>query len=215
MSVRGKILTMSLRLAFAAAAAAAPLSLPDLSGTWRLNRQLSDDPSKVLRDGSSDAGAPSGWSRRGRGRMGGAGRERSEPAADPEMFSSGETLTIRHREPELSLTDAAGRERTVYTDARKSEEERSRGGTTKVTARWKDGHVEIVSVPERGPRVVETYAVTADRRQLTVTTRLERGRGAITIRRVYDAAAPTPPAPEKTPPPPQSDEDQEEIRTAR
>jgi hypothetical protein len=228
MSFGAKILVMSARFALTATAAAATLALPNLSGTWRLNRELSDDPAKVLREAepSDSSGAPTGgWSgRRGR-RRGQSTREDSGP--DPDWFANSETLRIRHNEPEVSIADAAGVERTLYTDGRKTEEDGSHGGTTpgtprrrsKVTTRWKDGHVEVVSVPEHGSKIVETYAVTADRKQLTVTTKIERGRRTVTFRRVYDslpASTPdaAPAAPERQPPAPQSDDDQEEIRVA-
>jgi hypothetical protein len=60
------------------------------------------------------------------------------------------------------------------------------GGTTVVHAAWKDGHVEIRSEPEHGPKLVQTYAISADATQLTVTTQIE-GRRPVTIRSVYDA----------------------------
>jgi hypothetical protein len=114
----------------------------------------------------------------------------------------------------VSITDAAGRERVLYTDGRKTQEERSHGGTTSVTAAWKDGHLEVVSKPETGGRIVETYAVTADRSQLTVTTKVDSARGgSFTFHRVYDAVPPgarktTPPAPHPPPtPPPPADDD--------
>jgi hypothetical protein len=70
-----------------------------------------------------------------------------------------------------------------------------------VAAAWKEGHLEVVSVPERGPRWTETYSITADRSQLTVTTKIEGSRGGTaTIRRVYDAApADAPEAPSSQP----------------
>jgi hypothetical protein len=86
--------------------------------------------------------------------------------------------------------DAGGRER-VFTDGRKVEGEHSYSGTTKVTARWKDGHIEIHL--QKGP--TETYAVTADHSQLTVTTTFQGGRRDVTIRRVYQTTPPAQPAP--------------------
>ena len=121
---------------------------------------------------------------------GGGGRRHSAPPDDSssqsgsddgsslrETLARAQTLEIRHEEPRLSIIDANGRERVVYTDGRKTEEERSAGGTTKVRARWKDGRVEVTSVPEKGPKITETFSVTADRTQLMMTLSFERRRG--------------------------------------
>ena len=147
----------------------------------------------------------------GRGHGGGGHRGHSAAPSDDgrvsedgsplrETFQRTQVLDIRHEEPLLSVTDAGGRERVFYTDGRKVEEEHSYGGTTKVTARWKDGHVEITSTPEKGPKVTETYAVTADHSQLTVTTTFQGGRRDMTIRRVYQTSPPTVTAPQAPPP---------------
>ena len=91
-----------------------------------------------------------------------------------------------HRDPELRITDGLGRERVLYTDGRKIEEERS-AGTMKIRAKWKDGRVVVATTPEHGPKIKETYAVTADGSSMTVTTTIE-GRGRdLEFRRVYDA----------------------------
>ncbi len=159
-----------------------------------------------------------GMGRHGGGRHGGRstapsdeGRASDDGSPLRDAFQRTQILDIRHEEPRLSVTDASGRERVFYTDGRKVEEEHSYGGTTKITARWKDGHVEIVSSPERGPRVTETYAVTADHSQLTVTTKFQGGRRDVTIRRVYQPTPPekaAPQAPQPTAPsPPASESD--------
>jgi hypothetical protein len=203
------------------------LDMPNLSGKWFLDRDASDSPESAIRDPS---GSGSGSVSRGDGGMGrGHGGRRGRSAVSDEGSRAGDagsmqdalrrtqTLEIRHEEPRLSIIDASGRERILYTDGRKVEEERSSGGTTKVTARWKDGRVEVTSSPGKGPRVTETYAVTADHSQLTVTTTFQGGRRDVTIRRVYQAtppAAPNPgPAPpaDRTPPAPEQDPGEDAV----
>jgi hypothetical protein len=188
------------------------VEMPNLSGEWQLNKDQSDDPEKVMQEARSSGGSGGGFSGGGMGRGGGmrhgGGGGRGGGRGDSGDASSGapsggfatlQTLQIRHDEPALSITDAAGRERVLTTDGRKTEEERSRGGTTAVTASWKDGHLEVVSKPEKGGKIVETYAISADRTQLTVTTKVDGSRGgSFTIRRVYDAVKPGLPRP--TPP---------------
>jgi hypothetical protein len=206
----------------------AALDLPNLSGKWYLNKDASDSPDAATRDsqgsgsGSSSRGGGGGGGM-GMGRHGGGHHGRSSGPSDDgrlsedgsplrDAFQRTQILDIKHEEPRLSVTDAAGRERVFYTDGRKVEEEHSYGGTTKVTARWKDGHVEVTSAPEKGPKVTETYAVTADHSQLTVTTIFQGGRRDVTIRRVYQTTPPTravpaaPQAPEPTAPRPPADQ---------
>ncbi len=170
----------------AAGAVSAPLGAleyPDFSGKWQLNLELSDNPSRILRGG-----------------RGGPGRGGAPEGPDPDLFEGIETLMIEHREPRLSITDAAGRTRVVFTDGRKVEEESSSGGKRKVRAVWKDGHVEISSNPAQGPKWVSALAVAADRSELRVTTRIDGERGTvITIHLVYEPAS-SKPRPSKTPP---------------
>jgi len=214
------ILAFGIRLAASPAVAAETLPLPDYSGVWKLNRELSDDPAQALKDMRGSSGGSSGWhGRGGRGRHGGSGGSGdgagdSGGAAESPAFAALETLTIRHSEPEVTIVDGAGREHPFTTDGRKSEEERARGGTTKVSAAWKDGRLEVVTAPERGPKWTETYAITADRTQLTVTTKIDGARGgSATIRRVYDAVPDEPKAPPaETPAQSETDDDSVSAR---
>jgi len=203
----------ALRLMLAGTVIAPAVEMPNLSGDWQLNRDQSDDPEKVMKEARSSGGSGGGFSGGGTGRgghghggggMGRGGGGRGDSGDSPNGAPSGgfaslQTLQIRHAEPTLSITDAAGRERVLYTDGRRTEEERSHGGSTAVTASWKDGHLEVVAKPENGGKIVETYAVSADRSQLIVTTKVDGSRGgSFTIRRVYDAVKPGSPRP--TPP---------------
>jgi hypothetical protein len=208
-------------LAVGASLALRALDMPNLSGTWQLNKDASDDPKKVMEEarastpggGGSGGGAGHGGGGGhghgggGGGGMGGSGSsggsggrhgsgsagggEPGTPGPDPEILTALETLTIAHAEPKLTIKDASGRERVVYTDGRVVEEERSHGGKTKVEAQWKDGRIEIVSKPETGLKVTEAFSITADGSHLTLTTKMEGGRGGtVTIRRIYDVVKP-------------------------
>jgi hypothetical protein len=169
----------------------------DLSGTWKLDRERSDDPAQKLREGGGRGGGGSrgGAGFRGRRGGGGFGGHHGRPTDDGEDnggtdFSQDsrafDLLTIVHRDPQLRITDGLGREHVLYTDGRKVDEERS-SGTTKIRAKWKDGRVVVATTPEHGAKITETYAVTADGSSLTVATRVE-GRGRdFEFRRVYDA----------------------------
>ena len=237
-----KTVLLALRMSLAGAVALQAVDMPDLSGTWQLNKDASDDAEKILSDarasggsggGSGGGGGMSGGMGGGRshghgggggggGRGGSHGQDGASSQGSGDWFAALKTLQIQHKEPELTITDAAGRVRVVYTDGRKTEEERSHGGTTVVTASWKDGHVEIVSKPETGPKMTEDFTITADGSQLTVTTKMEGGRGpAVTIHRVYDAVkAPAAKAPSAAPPSPSAHqpggaEDDESVSARR
>jgi hypothetical protein len=200
------------------------LEMPNLSGKWRLNRDASDSPEKVLRESPADGRSAGGFHGGGMGHGGGGHRSRSAPPSDDGGSSSNDTgflrdflghsqtLEIRHQEPLLSITDSSGRERVLYTDGRKIEKEHSETGTTKVRAFWKDGRIEVTSVPDKGPKVTETFAMTADRTQLTVATTIARRRGGdVTIRRIYDAV-PDEKSPSSPVAAPGADPDPESVR---
>jgi len=171
-----RVACLVLAAAGAAGVPVAALEYPDLSGKWQLNLELSDDPSRLLRGG-----------------RGGPGRGSSAEGPDPDLFEGIEMLMIEHREPRLSITDAAGRTRLVFTDGRKVDEQGSSGGKRKVRAVWKDGHVEVSAKQAQGANWVSAFAVSADRSQLRVTTRIDGERGTvITIHLVYDAYSSTP-----------------------
>ena len=193
----GILWALALSFSIAAARGVLALDLPNLSGTWIQNKDLSDDPQKKLQEarGSQGGGFRSGRGfGGGRGHAGGrsgdtgSGSDAGGAGNVQAAFEAMATLRIEHREPELRITDAGGHESVFFTDGRKTEEERSYGGTTKIQAQWKDGHVQVKLTPERGPRITNTYAVAKDSSQLILTTRLERGHGApaVEIRLVYD-----------------------------
>jgi len=211
-------------LALGASLALRALDMPNLSGTWRLDKDASDDPKKVMEEaraaapggggsggGGGHGGGGHGHGGGGSGAMGGMGSsggsggrhgsgsgpggQSGTSGPDPEMLAALETLTISHAEPMLTIQAASGRERVVFTDGRVIEEERSHGGKTKVEAQWKDGRIQIVSKSETGTKVTEAFSITADGAHLTVTTTMEGGRmGTVTIRRIYDAVKSTTPS---------------------
>ena len=167
----------------------------NLSGRWILNTDLSDDPLQKREEAIARKGGvpPSGGPGSRRGNSPPEGRRPDTEG----FFESFGFLEIDHQDPKLLITDAVGREHTLFTDNRKTEEERS-GGTARLRTKWEDGRVVVRTTPAHGPSFTETYLGSADGQQLTVVMEIE-GRGSmpdITIRRVYDAT--TEPAPHST-----------------
>jgi hypothetical protein len=207
---------LALLLALTSSQVAGSGALANLSGTWRLNKDLSDDPQQKMKDARSESGGGGhsggrhgggmghGWGGRSGGSGSGSGDDAQRPLED--MATAMQQLKIDHQNPAMTIEDGLGREHHLFTDGRKIEEERSYGGTTEIHAVWKDGHVVVTTQPEKGPRITETYVVAADGSQLTVTSKIEMRRGgSVEIRRVYDAVKPLP-AGTPTPGPPGDDD---------
>jgi hypothetical protein len=191
-------------------------ALANLSGTWKLNKDLSDDPQQKMKDARSESGGGGHSGGRHGGGMGrgsgghsgssgsGSGDDGQRPLED--MATALQQLKIDHQDPTLTIEDGLGRQHHLFTDGRKIEEERSYGGTTQIHAVWKDGRIVVTTQSEKGPKITETYAVAADGSQLTVTSKIEMRRGgSVEIRRVYDSFKPLPAA-TPTPAPPNDDE---------
>ena len=184
---------------------------PDFSGTWTLNEDLSEDPRTKMQEaggghgghgrggggfGGRGGGGEGGGGYGGHGGMSGhggghrGGGDSGEHGGDgatrlSETLAAQKVLTISHKDPEVVITDLNGRARTLFTDARKVEEERSEG-TAKIQAKWKDR--SIVVVTKLGDReVTDTYERAADGARLFLTTKLEGGRASFSFRRVYEA----------------------------
>ena len=189
-------------------------SHPDFSGHWKLNRERSDDPRAKMQEGlrsrsPGGMGGPGMGGSMGGGRSGGpgpgrgggppdgAGRgagERSDPERLKQREAAQAELEIEHQEPELTITDAVGQRRFLYTDGRESRRDGDDGQSLQVRTRWKDARVVVESQGGRG-KVTETYRLAAEGRELIVETRLEgQGPGgAVSFKRVYDLVTDQPP----------------------
>ena len=132
------------------------LDMPNLSGTWQLNKDASDDPQKVMEeararrpDGGGSGGggghggggmatAAAGTGEHGRRAAGrpsrhGLGAARPPAGPDPEMLAALETLKILTRSRAHDHRRRGARARRLHRRAQ-DEEERSHGGKTKVEA---------------------------------------------------------------------------------
>ncbi len=179
-----------------------PEPRPDLSGTWVLNEELSEDPREKMQEAMSERGRGGGFSARGgaggfggRGggggfgsRGGGGGTRGRGDSADDKMRARAEayeTLTIQHQDPELLITLADDHQQELFTDGRKVETWR---GTE--SAKWqKDGALTVTTKSEQGKRKT-SWQLSEDSSRLTLTSELP-GRGpmpSITFDRVYDRA---------------------------
>jgi hypothetical protein len=199
-----------LALAFAATLLTAPGGAdetPDLSGFWKLDRERSDDARKKIASAREE-------DRRGIGRLGplapcygsggpmGGGPVGRRPVADPggrvrppggsdnplaHVMDPPATLAITQSGGEISFDDYQD-VRRLRPDGRKVKRE---GGAIEVRARYKDGDLIVEAEREDGDKSVTTYHVTADRKELHVTTEFELPTGEkVEVRHFYDSAEP-------------------------
>jgi len=200
----------------AAAAAGAPHQ--DLHGTWRLNDDLTARMMENERQSNPSArGGPTTVTRRGKGPEGPGGPGHfggfeddgiERPDHPAPSFSGLNEVKIEQSADKVVLTDSAGRQRTYWTDNRKSTDPESPHGPAEVRAKWDDVGSLVVTITPKGnePRRTETWLVSNDRKLLYLTVEMEGNRRAGSkIQRAYNAVAegePKKPEAAAAPPPP-------------
>ncbi|HXY39316.1 MAG TPA: hypothetical protein VEQ10_06580 [Vicinamibacteria bacterium] len=177
--------------------------VPNFSGHWRLNRQLSDDEAAKL---AAAAGKPQKQSQsapepdreggaggRGRGRGGAAAPNPAVPAVDddprgvqkkPEAMAD---ITVTQSDVEVAVVDKTGVTRNYYPNGKvyKADE-----GASNVKSLWKDGALVFEKKNLHGWRLSETWQLSPDGKQLRFDSHFEGGgRPTIVVKRVYDRAA--------------------------
>jgi hypothetical protein len=178
---------------------------PDLSGTWVLNRDLSDDLRAKEREvrelaGPGAAGGATGFGRRGwgGGRAGewGAGQEPGAGAASgrdrPGAWDLPTVFVLEQDQNSLTLITQAGERRRIYTDNRGSAVSASGGVQQEVvTAGWEDGTLVVETTTVTEERIVERYSLGSAPRQLSIDTsiQLPGRRRPVVLKRVYEPAA--------------------------
>jgi hypothetical protein len=219
----------------ASADSASPAHTPSLAGTWTLNEDLTlrlqeGDRERGTREkqdyghqgggrrggGPGTGGPPGGPGGVGPGGDGDPGEsggpilgEMPFPREDVQRpsFVGLAELTITQQGRQVTITDKAGNVRVLTTDGSKVKDAKGPDGPTEVQAKWeKDGSLTVVVKPAKGPKRVESYIVSNDRKHLYVVFDIggDAIRAGIKIRRAYDpitpAAAPAEkPAPAETP----------------
>jgi hypothetical protein len=162
--------TVALSVLMLASLAAAPLASapPNLSGSWKLNKGLSDDPQAKMpqRAGSRTTGG-----------SGTAGR----------MQQASESMTVAQEGNKVEITYQQGRPMTLVADGSTQEEQTPRGATIKTTSKW-EGAVLTTTRDTGRAKVVTRFELSADGKQLTVTREFERSRAdtPIVLKSVYD-----------------------------
>ena len=123
--------------------------------------------------GGPPSGGTSGGGGAGGGGRGGGGSSRGPAVgvAEVEHIARGvEAIKIEHREPQLTVRDANGETRVLFTDGRVLGD----GIGTKTVAVWRGDTLEVDTRGSVGSKR-ETWSL--DGHQLTVTTAFDLGRG--------------------------------------
>lgn len=166
---------------------------PNLGGTWKLNKDQSDDPRQKMQaamGNSSEGGG--GNPNRGEGRPG-----RGGPGG---MMAEWSQLTVTQLDANVKVTGASGRMLATTTppdDSAKSSDnsnganDDANGGQRRgpqVLAQWQGSQLVVNGRGFGGGTTTRTYELSPDAKQLYVTTKMtsERLSQPVTYRLVYD-----------------------------
>ena len=180
-------------------------------GRWKLNKELSEDPMKKMREarpegsGGGGGGYPGGggggrggggrsWGggggRGGRGGgPGGGGGERPGASGGEQESPRGRLMppsevTVTQLEPDIVFVEPEGRIRTLHPDGHKYKNE---ADSSEVQTHWDGARLLVESTSSRGSKLTEAWSLSPDNKQLTVVRKLEGpSRPAISVRTVYD-----------------------------
>ena len=183
---------------------------PDLSGTWEMDKELSEDPMEKMREqrdrgmrsggggrsggmgrGGSGMGGSMGGGRRG-GMGGGAGGGRGSAGSPEErrermraLSESANRLEISQSPDSLRIVFADDRERAFTTDNKKNVIETPMG-EAEIKAKWRDGSLVVKTKTDRRT-TTETYFLTEGGSLLTVVVEVEgQGpMGSLSFKRIY------------------------------
>jgi hypothetical protein len=187
-------------------APAAPVETrPDFSGTWTLDRALSNEPEKANFDaaqssssqgtqrrggfGGGGGGFGGGGFGRGGGSYGGGSRNRGASsdgatadektrlaALTDELKKSFTTLVISHHEPSFVVTDA--QEHAAFCHTTGEKEDQLQGGVTIPSlTKWDGAHLVTEYDLSSRRRLMFTYALLPATRQLVLRVRLDADSG--------------------------------------
>ncbi len=187
-----------------------PQGKQSLSGSWKLNRDQSDDAHKKMQEarGANRGGRGGGPSGGGGGPMGGGwpypGGGRGGPYGGPrrgtggeqgdedhkqmqDLFSPAESLTIAQKDAEVNLTDDQNRKRVFYTDGRKLQKSKD-DKYQELAARWEGSRLVSEQSGSRGGKITRSFELAPEGQQMYETVRLDNSRSGspVVIRYVYD-----------------------------
>ena len=184
-----------------------------LNGTWKLNRDESDDAREKLRSAMQDRdqngpmarhggmggvgigvpgiggiggmGRPSGGPGMGRGPGAGSEIQRGELR---NLAGASDQLKIVQKGTEIDVTDSESHVRSLFTDGRKIEKPKKDSPQMQVKARWNYGTLITEEKGPDGEKISHAYEITGEGKRLADTLTLESKHlnTPIIIRSIYD-----------------------------
>jgi hypothetical protein len=105
-----------------------------------------------------------------------------------ELATNAKTLRIEQNEQQISITDDAGRTKTLYPDGKKHKEQGSGEQSIATKTRWDGDRLVAEGKVGHSGKLTETYELSSNGKQLYVSSRFDSSQLAapLTIRRVYD-----------------------------
>lgn len=185
-----------------------------LAGSWKLNRDESDDPRDKLRSAIQDReqnGYPGGMGRRGG--MGGGGIGTGIPGTTGPMGGppmgyprqgqgSGSDdqkarllqvveppgqISVAQKGPEVDMTDNESHTRALFTDGRKLDKAKRDAIQTQVKAHWQGQTLVTEEKGPNGEKISHTYELSSEGKFIdTLTLESKKLNTPIIIRSVYD-----------------------------
>ena len=164
--------------------------IPDLSGKWSMNRELSEDAKAKLEKAFPSPGTvrPRGGDKGTQADARDTEREQARRRIEA-LIEASETLDITQINKELTVVEGNLRERKFYTDGRPFERQDRRGNMTTIRARWRGQRLVVDTRLADGGKFAESYELApgGERLFVTVTSEDRRLKQPLVIHRVYDA----------------------------
>jgi hypothetical protein len=153
---------------------------PDLTGTWVIDLEQSDDLSDTMErrpppGGPGDRRPAGGGDRRGGLQMGTAS-----------LLQSSVAFKIEEGDSTLTLKGAEGVTRVFHPDGQERQERIEGLGTVMVKSRWKGSKLVVERTLEVGVKITEEVELANDGQQLLVKMKISGGPRSLEFRRVYD-----------------------------
>jgi hypothetical protein len=176
----------------------------NLSGTWLLNAEESDDPREQMDQmgqagggmrpsgGTRPSGGGGGGMRGGRGGMAGGTMDPERMRQTMDMVRQAvRRIDLQQGDSTVTLIYNQGRSLLLHIDGRALKQELQAGAKMEIRAGWKGKYFIVERKIDGGGKITEEYMIPTDTDQLYVITRLEIDRmpQPLEFRRVYDAAS--------------------------
>ncbi len=187
----------------------------DLSGSWILNTDLSDDPQEMMPDGGMPEGGmggrpggmgggrPTGGMGGGRppGGMGGKRGMGGGAPSEADLRRMQQTIRmaaevpgridVSHQDSTINIREAFRPSLTVHTNWEKVRQDLDNDTEVEIRARWHERQLQIERKVQNGGKILEKYTLSQSTNRLHVekSVDMEMGRGqTLTFHYVYDPA---------------------------